>query len=67
MREKVCTASPTCADNAGTAGPVDLNVEYKVKATCGNKDDTRALLEVVVLDGKSDCAPYRVTFRYEGC
>lgn len=62
-----CGASPTCADNTTTPGPVQLNVQYKVDGTCALNDDTYAKIWVEQLDATGGCDSYTISFNFDEC
>jgi len=64
VQEGACTGTPVCKDNKGNAGPIRIEVKYKVSGTCGLNDDTVALILVQPLEAKKDCTPYSVSFNY---
>jgi hypothetical protein len=62
-----CSASSSCADNAGTPGPQQLDVQYKVSGTCALNDDTDAKIQVQQLDGQGGCQSYTLSINYDEC
>jgi hypothetical protein len=62
-----CGAIPTCADNAGAPGPVQLDVQYKVDGTCALNDDTQARIWVEQLDTTGTCDSYTISVNFNEC
>ena len=64
LYKESCGGTATCLNNAGTPGPTQLEVKYKVSGTCAFNDDTTGYIKVDAMDGKGGCKTYSVGFNY---
>jgi len=67
VHKDTCSGASSCANNQGTPGPIQLNVQYKVDGTCALNDDTEARIAVTPMDSTGDCSPYTLAYRYDEC